>query len=217
MGDATALLPRTLPGALPAIVLALAAASASPAAAQVRGYRLDPVHTRVLFAIDHAGFSTALGTVSGSHGVIAFDPDDWRSARIDVRVPLLRVDLGVADWTQAAQRMLGSASYPEARFISAAIEPVDATHARACGTLYLHGRQQPLCLDVTFNQARREPLPPFHHLAGFSATATLQRSAFGIDKWLGMVGDQVELRIEVEAIQDDDALDGLPPPQASVP
>ena len=216
MGHANALLPRALPGALSAIALALAATWTLPAAAQVRGYRLDPVHTRVLFGIDHAGFSTALGTVSGSNGTIAFDPVDWRSARIDVKVPLQRVDLGDADWTQAAQRMLGSASHPVARFISAAIEPVDTNHARACGTLYLHGSQQPLCLDVTFNQARREPLPPFHEVAGFSATASLQRSAFGIDQWRGMIGDAVELRIEAEAIRDDDALAAFPP-QASDP
>ena len=195
----------------------LASLLPAPAAAQVQGYRLDTIHTRIVFAIDHAGFSTALGTISGSTGVVAFDPLDWSSARLDVRVPLRRVDLGDKRWNRAAARMLGSASHPEARFIASDVRAVDASHARACGTLYLHGRQQPLCLDVTFNQARREPLPPFHHLAGFSATATLQRSAFGIDKWLGMVGDQVELRIEVEAIQDDDALDGLPPPQASVP
>ena len=50
-------------------------------------YRLDPVHTRVLFAIDHAGFSQALGTISGSQGVLDFDPEDWPSARLEVTVP----------------------------------------------------------------------------------------------------------------------------------
>ena len=49
-------------------------------------YRLDPVHTRVMFAISHAGFSKALGTVSGSTGTLIFDPDDWSRAKVDVRV-----------------------------------------------------------------------------------------------------------------------------------
>lgn len=53
-------------------------------------YRLDPVHTRVLFAVEHAGFSHALGTVSGSEGVLVFDPDDWRTARLEVSVPIDR-------------------------------------------------------------------------------------------------------------------------------
>ena len=183
----------------------------APAAAQVQGYRLDPVHTRIVFAIDHAGFSTALGSISGSTGVVAFDPLDWSSARLDVRVPLRRVDLGDKRWNRAAARMLGSASHPEARFIASDVRAVDASHARACGTLYLHGTQQPLCLEVRFNQAGREPLPPFHHKAGFSATATLSRAAFGIDAWAALVGDEVELRIEAEAARDDAALAELPP------
>jgi polyisoprenoid-binding protein YceI len=183
----------------------------APAAAQVQGYRLDPVHTRIVFAIDHAGFSTALGSISGSTGVVAFDPLDWSSARLDVRVPLRRVDLGDKRWNRAAARMLGSASHPEARFIASDVRAVDASHARACGTLYLHGTQQPLCLEVRFNQAGREPLPPFHQKAGFSATATLSRAAFGIDAWAALVGDEVELRIEAEAARDDAALAELPP------
>jgi polyisoprenoid-binding protein YceI len=194
---------------------ALAALASLPAGAdaQALSYRLDPVHTRVLLAIDHAGYSTALGTVSGSTGVLAFDPADWSSARVDASVPLDRVDFGDAAWNRAAARMLGSARYPAARFISASVQPVDAHHARACGTLYMHGAAVPTCLDIRFNQLKRESLPPFHDTAGFSATTTLQRSDFGIDAWRGLVGDQVELRMEVEAVRDDAA----PAPAPTLP
>ena len=61
----------------------------------------DPVHTRVLFAVEHAGFSHALGTVSGSTGTLVFDRDDWTSARLDVQVPLQRLDLGDEKWNKA--------------------------------------------------------------------------------------------------------------------
>ena len=198
---------RTLPGWLPLALLSLA----SPCLAQegLQGFRIDPVHTRVLVALDHAGYSTALGTVSGSTGMVAFDPSDWSRARVDVSVPLQRLDFGDDGWNRAARRMLGATSWPDARFISDRVEGIDANHAKACGTLYLHGKQQPLCLDVRFNQSQREPLPPFHDKAGFSATATLERSAFGIDDWKTLVGDRVELRIEAEAIRDDAVLPGL--------
>ena len=68
---------RLAPCLLAAALLALLA---SPALAAPANYRLDPVHTRVLFAISHAGYSHALGTVSGSTGTLVFDPDDWSSA-----------------------------------------------------------------------------------------------------------------------------------------
>jgi polyisoprenoid-binding protein YceI len=194
-------------------------ASPSPLLAQAAGYRLDPVHTRVLFGVSHAGFSTALGTVSGSTGMLVFDPDDWSSARLQVEVPLARADMGDARWSRAvlAGNMLDAARFPTASFVSSRIEAVDPTHATVCGTLTLHGVARDQCLDVTLNQLRRDPVPPFRRTAGFSATATLKRSDFGIDAWKSMIGDEVELRIEVEAVRDGDVLDTIdanPAPEA---
>ena len=185
--------------------LGLCLACLPAAAAQPTKYRLDPVHTRVMFAISHAGFSQALGTVSGSTGTLLFDPQDWSSAKLDVRVPLARIDLGDADWNQAAKggRLLNVRAYPEAHFVSTRIEPIDAQRASLFGTLQLHGVQREVKLDVKLNQLKRHPMPPFRHTAGFSATATLNRMDFGIDSWKAVIGNEVELRIEAEAVPDD--------------
>ncbi|MDX6082213.1 YceI family protein [Xanthomonas campestris pv. incanae] len=194
--------------AFPALVLTSLAATAAP----VR-YALDPVHTRVLFAVEHAGFSKALGTVSGSSGTLVFDPDDWAAATLEVIVPLRRADLGDAKWNEAtlARNLLDAERFPDAHFVSTKVEASDATHAKVTGNLTLHGVTRPVTLDVTLNALKRHPLPPFRRTAGFSATATLSRAAFGVDAWKSMIGDTVELRIEAEAVRegradsDDDA------------
>lgn len=168
------------------------------------GFALDPVHTRVLFAVSHAGFSQALGTVSGSSGRLWFDPGDWSTAKLAVNVPMTRLDLGDAKWTRAvgARNLLDVAGHPVATFVSTRIVPRDPQHAQVCGDLTLHGVTRDTCLDVTFNQLRHHPLPPFRHTAGFSATAALSRKEFGIDAWPSVIGDRVELRIEAEAVHD---------------
>jgi polyisoprenoid-binding protein YceI len=195
-----------------AILLAAGLIAATPAFAAPANYRLDPVHTRVLFAISHAGYSHALGTVSGSSGTLVFDPDDWSSAKVSVSVPLARLDLGDAGWNRAAggHGLLDVDKYPVATFVSSRIEPKDPTHAAVCGTLTLHGVGQDVCLQVTFNQLKRLSLPPFHRIAGFSATTTLSRKAFGIDAWPSVIGDEVELRIEAEAEPDSSRGDNAP-------
>lgn len=177
--------------------------SIGPAYAQPAPYTLDPIHTRVMFAVDHAGFSQAMGTVSGSTGELWFDPEDWSSARLQAHVPMDRIDLGDAKWNKATlgTRLLDVAKYPVATFVSTKVEAVDAQHAKVSGTLTLHGVARPITLDVTLNAARRHPMPPFRRTVGFSATTMLSRKEFGINAWSSMIGDQVELRIEVEAVR----------------
>lgn len=208
-------MPKRGPASIIAMLL-LQVLMTKPAAAQAgeaAAYALDPVHTRVMFAVEHAGFSKALGTISGSTGSILFDPDDWSSARLDVRVPLTQLDLGDARWNTAvlARKLLDGERFPDARFIASAAEPVAPGQARVCGELTLRDVTRPLCMDVTVNAIKRHPLPPFRRTAGFSATANLSRAEFGIDAWPSVIGDAVELRIEAEAVRDDDAAAAFAP------
>ena len=205
--------------ALPrATLLCLLVAAAFAARAERAHYALDPVHTRVLFAVSHAGFSQALGTVPGSSGTLDFDPDDLGNAQVEASVPLARLELGDDRWNAAAKKLLQADAHPVATFVSTRVEPIDATHATVIGTLTLNGIAQEVRLDVTFNQLRRHPLPPFRRTAGFSATTTLSRKAFGITDWPSVIGDAVELRIEAEATRARGSVAGdldanLPPPE----
>ncbi|GAB3364025.1 YceI family protein [Lysobacter rhizosphaerae] len=183
-------------------LLACALLSAAGAAqAETATYSLDPVHTRVVFLVEHAGFSHAMGSISGSSGTLRFDRDDWRSAQVDVTVPLTRLDLGDAKWNASVlgTNLLDGKHHPEAHFVSNQVEGIDADHAMVCGDLTLRGVTQPVCMDVTFNALKRHPLPPFHRTAGFSATAVLSRKAFGMTAWPTVIGDEVKLLIEAEA------------------
>ncbi|GAB3104096.1 YceI family protein [Lysobacter terrae] len=188
------------------LITSLLAAWPALASAAPETYTIDPVHTRVVFMVSHAGFSHAMGAISGSSGTLRFDRDDWRSAQLDVTVPVTRLDLGDAKWNDAvlASNLLDGKRYPQARFISGDVQGVDADHAKVCGDLTLHGTTAPVCLEVTFNQLKRHPLPPFHRTAGFSATATLSRKAFGITTWPTVIGDEVKLVIEAEAARQRD-------------
>lgn len=189
------------------ILLALAALDATLVHAEPLRYRLDPVHTRVMVAVSHAGFSDAIGTLSGSQGEVWLDGDNWSNARVEVTVSLDRLDLGDARWNAAAlgRRLLDAKNHPQAHFVSTQVAPSSAERIDVCGNLTLHNATRPLCLHVRVNQIKRHPLPPFRRTAGFSATATLSRKDFGITAWPGMIGDTVELRVEAEAILDREA------------
>ncbi|MGI8560993.1 MAG: YceI family protein [Luteimonas sp.] len=192
-------MPRTLHWII-AAALALAAIAAARAA-EPPAYALDPVHTRVLFAVEHAGFSQALGTISGSTGLLRFDPDDWTTARLQAEIPLARLDLGDDKWNRAAlaRNLLDAEAHPVATFTSTRIEPLADDRARVHGMLDLRGVSRDVVLEVRLNARKRHPLPPFRRTVGFSATATLSRADFGITAWKSVIGDSIELRIEAEA------------------
>lgn len=182
-------------------ILWLLSAPGGAARAQPAPYALDPVHTRILVAIDHAGFSSALGTVSGATGTLWFDTAGWTGAQVVVEIPLGRLDFGDEDWNRAtlARNLLDAQAHPVATFASTRIEPLDERSAIVHGVLRLRGVEREVALHVVRNAARRHPLPPFRRTVGFSATTVLSRADFGITAWKSVIGDAVELRIEAEA------------------
>lgn len=212
-----------------ALVVLLLAARGAPAAEAT--YALDPVHTRVMFAVGHAGFSDPMFTIAGTTGTLVFDPDDWRTARVEARIPVTGLELGEGKWRSAilGRNFFDAARYPDIRFASTRIEPVDPTHARVFGQLTIGDVTREVRLDVVVHQVRRHPLPPFRRTAGFSATGVLSRKDFGMTAWQSVVGDTVEIRIEAEGTrsrgraepEDDEAMPApasttLPPPAGSI-
>ena len=197
-----------------AAVIAACCACATAHAGEPPRYVIDPVHTRVLFEIDHAGFSKAIGTVSGSEGSLHFDADDWSTAKLEVTVPMQRLDMGDSGWSASvfAPRFLDIKRYPQAHFVSTRVERHEGNRGTVCGELTLHGTTRPLCMALVLNRIARYPLPPFRRTAGFSARASLKRSDFGMTSWRPLVGDEVELRIEAELFR----RNGDDPPPAAV-
>lgn len=178
-------------------VLALSVAGAAPAAPV--DYRFDPVHSHLQFAADHMGFSTSIGRFTRWQGGFSYDPDDPSASRVDVTIDIASLDLGDANWnkTMLGRKWFDAEHFPQAHFVGNRFEPVDATHARLHGDLTLKGRTQPVTLQVRINRFGTHPYT-LKATAGFSATTTLSRSAFGLDALDGTLADAVEIRIEVE-------------------
>ena len=80
------------------------------------------------------------------------------------------------------------------------VEPTGEGTARVFGELSLRGATREVALDVTLNALKRHPLT-LRRTAGFSATGTLVRQDFGMTAWERLVGAEVTLQIEAEAIR----------------
>lgn len=195
----------TLRGLLSCSMLAcslLACLLPACASAKKLRYELDPVHSRIVFLVGHAGFSRAIGTFSGLTGELQFDPDDHAAGSVQASVPIASLDLGDAKWRKSVldPTFFDAADFPVARFVSRQVEATAAPQLRIRGELELHGVRRPVLLEATFNKLDRHPLS-LRRTVGFSARTVLRRSDFGMLKWQKLVGDEVEVLIEIEAVR----------------
>lgn len=194
-------------------------AFAAPLAARTLSYRIDPVHTQVIFSVDHDGYSHPVGRMKVKAGWLHFDDDDWSNAKVVVDVDTSSVDLGDKDWNDAVtgKRFLDAKDYPLAHFESTSVSktPGPCT-AESCvgtnsqsgllkGNLNLRGVAHEISIPFTLNRAGATIFAGMQTLAGFSAHTTLDRMQFGMTDFPKSVGQQVEVRLEVEAILDQDA------------
>ena len=185
------------------LLIALLCASLVPMAQAAKPppqWRIEPVHSRVVFDVEHAGFSRSLATLSAPEGQLVFDPKDWSTASVEVRLPMARLDFGDADWnkTMLSKRWFHAEDFPELVFRSTRVEAIDAQNARVFGLLQVRDVAHEVMLQVRLNDARRNPLT-LRRTVGFSATGTLNRTDFGLDDFPQMIGNAVTFRIEVEA------------------
>lgn len=186
------------------LMIGFACLAASQAAfAATDSYRYDTVHSQIVFSIDHDGFSRPLGRLHIVQGSLQFDRDDWSKSSTELDIDLRGIDLGDSAWNEAACKasLLDCKTYPTAHFASTSVERKDDTRGVLHGTLTLHGVTQPIDIPFRLNRVGKT-IYGMHTVAGFSATATLDRTAFGIDGFPNAVGHGVALWLELEGIRD---------------
>lgn len=187
--------------------LFLIAASALPVAPlHAASYRYDTQHSQILFSISHNGYSRSFGRLHIARGWLRFDPNDWSHAATELDIDMAGLDMGDADWSKAVCKphLLDCGRYPLARFVSNGVERKDDHHGVLHGQLTVRGDTLPISIPFTFNRAAKT-IYGLHTVAGFSATAELDRTSFGITANAGSIGQQVSVWLELEAIGDDSA------------
>jgi polyisoprenoid-binding protein YceI len=186
-----------------ALLLLLLLTIPPPASAAPDRYVLDRVHCQVLFFADHLRFSRQMGRFTGVSGWFTHDPDDWSSARVEAEIDIGSLWLGDAEWERKmlSDDFFNAAEHPTARFIGERVEPTGPDTGRLHGTLTLRGVTRPVVLELTRNRVGRNSFS-LKSTAGFSARATLRRSEFGMTRLPAAIGDEVELRLEIEGIRE---------------
>jgi polyisoprenoid-binding protein YceI len=166
-------------------------------------YSLDPDHTQVVFTIDHLGYSRVTGTFHDLKGTISLDEKQPELSSVQVTIGTASVDT----FSQARDEDLRSADYfdatkfPAMTFKSTKVRKRGLRGADVVGNLTLLGVARPVTLKVTFNRQAPDFLRGNKMVAGFTASATIKRSDFGMRAFLPLIGDEVDIAINAEGVR----------------
>lgn len=183
----------------------LAAAWARPAEAAPARFRVDPEHTSVAFLVSHIGYHNLLGQFLKVEGAYVFDEEARTLSDLKVTVDAGSVfsNHQKRDEHVRGPDFLDAAAHPAITFVGTRAEPTGPDTGKVTGDLTIRGVTRPVTLDVKLNKIGLYPYID-NYVVGISARATIKRSEWGMTYGVenGLVGDEVEIIIESEAIRE---------------
>lgn len=162
-------------------------------------YTLDPNHSYVLWHINHFGFSNPSGKWM-ANGTLVFDKNHPQDSQVTATVNIAEGVTGIPELDKHMQSadFFDAAQFPTATFVSDKVKVTGKDKADVTGQLTMHGVTKPLTFHVTLNKIGVS-LVSNKPTIGFSGTAELNRSDFGISGYAPGLSAEIPLEIEVEA------------------
>lgn len=182
--------------------LALAILASGPVLA-TETYTLDGNHSMPFFEVNHLGFSTQRGRFNKVEGKITLNAAE-RKASVAVTIDATSIDMGLAKWSAAMleEGFFDTDKYPTITFKSDKFNFEGDKPVTAMGELTLLNQTHPV--QLTIANFTCKPHPMFkRHVCGADVSTTIKRSAWGMAKYVPMVGDEVKILIPVEAVRDE--------------
>ena len=167
-------------------------------------WALDPIHSSVNFWVRHLMVSKVRGTFDEFSGAITVAEDGTPSVRAEIAVGSVNTRNEQRDAHLKAADFFDTEKFPTATFVSTAVRR-DGDNYILDGDFTLKGVTKPISLALEFNGVN----PGMGHgeVAGFDASAVLNRKDFGIDFDAPLetggtvVGDKVTITLEIEALK----------------
>lgn len=163
-------------------------------------YKVDPAHTHIAFAVNHISFADTRGQFRKISGEYTLDAENLENSSVNIVVQATSVD--TIDEKRDDHLRTGDffnvEKFPAISLKSTKIERTGDTTAKLTGDVTMLGVTKPVTFDVVLRNAAPHPFRGELFRTGWSATATIKRSEFGMNFGLPLIGDEVQLNIEVE-------------------
>jgi polyisoprenoid-binding protein YceI len=181
----------TLLAAMPATL-----AAQTPAGVQV--YQIDAVHSNVEFKVRHL-MSKVTGRFGKVDGTVTLNTQDIAKSSVDVTIAVSSITTNDAkrDGHLMSPDFFDAAKYPTITFKSTSVKEVAKGRLEVTGTFTMRGVSKTLVLPISNLGTAADPWK--NVVAGFEGALKLNRQDYGVSYGAGLVGDEVDIDLNVEA------------------
>jgi polyisoprenoid-binding protein YceI len=180
-------------------------ATAFTTAAFAETWYPDGTHTEVVIEWNHAGFSMQTAKFHEVEGTLEFEEGKIAEAKADFSVIVDSIKTGVEalDTEMVGPQFFDTAKFPKIRFVSTSVEQTGDMTVKATGDLTIKDVTKPATFDITVHNMGEHPLAGFFEYnqgewLGMTATTTILRSEFGVDTFIPVGSDAINIVINTE-------------------
>jgi polyisoprenoid-binding protein YceI len=160
-------------------------------------YKVDPVHSSVVFGIKHNGVTDFYGAFKEISGTVTFDAADPSKSSVELSVPVESVDTRneKRDQHLKSPDFFNAKQFPAITFKSSKIEG-SGDNYKISGDLTIHGVTKPITVD--FKRGPDGKGGQGKTVGGGETRFTIKRSDYDVKFMVGPVGDDVNIILSLE-------------------
>ncbi|MBV8434388.1 MAG: YceI family protein [Candidatus Eremiobacteraeota bacterium] len=174
-------------------------ACAFAAASAAQTWTIDPVHSTAQFTARHFGIVPVIGTIPITSGSVQLETGSEIPIAVAAQLDASKVDThnDDRDGDLKSPHYFDVANTPAISFVSTKVEGSDPKRFTITGNLTMHGQTHPIVLSAQVVAAGKTPRG--RSVIAYSATATVDRTQWGMTYGPLIVGNSVDLTINAEA------------------
>jgi polyisoprenoid-binding protein YceI len=173
---------------------------ASAVADDATWFTVDPIHSSIIFGVNHLGVSTFYGRINNPAGEFHVSLGDPGASSFSISAKTQNVDTNNDGRNQHLKSgdFFDAKQFADITFKSTSVARTGKATFAVTGDLTLHGVTKPINIMIEHIGTKETRMGV---RSGFTANFTIKRSDFGMNYMVGAIGDEVTLMIGIEGVK----------------